>query len=174
MITLIVGGTGAGKTTYARELAKEKSAVVYSIDNWMKSLYWQDMPDFPDMKWFQENHKWYTDRIARCEELIKNICLERAKFHQASLLDLGFTSAKHRKHFINFFQSDGIAVESHYLKIDPMIRWERVEQRNNNKGETHVMQVDRSMFDFMEGIFEEPSLEEGAPLILIDQGVAQP
>jgi adenylate kinase family enzyme len=44
IIILIVGSTGAGKTTYARKLAEQIQAVVYSIDDWMKGLYWQDMP----------------------------------------------------------------------------------------------------------------------------------
>ena len=167
MITLIVGSTGAGKTTYARRLAEETSAVVYSIDNWMKALYWQDMPEHPDIEWFQSNHTWYTDRIARCEDLIKDLSYRRARLHQPSLLDLGFSTAKHRQGFIDFYKGHGIAVDIHFLNPDPKIRWERVQKRNRNRGETFVMEVDSSMFDYMESIFQPPSSEDGVAITLI-------
>lgn len=168
MITLVVGLTGSGKTTYAKKLASEQSAVVYSIDNWMKALYWQDMPPEPDMKWFVDNQKWYTDRIGRCEDLITNIVLSRAEFGHRSILDLGFTAVEHRKKFIDFYKEHGFEVDTHYLKVDTDTRWSRVEKRNNTKGDTFVMNVDRGMFDYMESIFETPSPQEGANLKVIE------
>ena len=42
---LLCGPTGAGKTTYARELAEAESAVRFSIDEWMSALFWMDAGD---------------------------------------------------------------------------------------------------------------------------------
>lgn len=47
------------------------------------------------------------------------------------------------------------------------IRWERVQNRNQNQGETFVMNVDRGMFDYMESIFQAPTKDEGALIHLI-------
>lgn len=167
MITLIVGSTGAGKTTYARKVAKEMSAVVYSIDNWMQELYGLDMPHDPAPQWFYDNQKWYTERIALCENLIKKISLNRAKLSQKSLLDLGFTTKTHRLNFIQYFQSQNIEVQIHFIVAPSETRKKRVESRNQLKGETFVMTVDDTLFEFMENIFEPPTLAEGAELIVI-------
>ena len=55
MIVLVAGSTGAGKTTYARKLAYARKALVYSIDNWVQTLYGADMPKNPSPEWFFEN-----------------------------------------------------------------------------------------------------------------------
>ncbi len=168
MITLIVGSTGAGKTTYARKLAQQIRAVVYSIDDWMKALYWQDMPAKPDMKWFQENGQWYRDRISRCEDMIFQEVVSRAKLNEKSILDLGFSTLEHRKQFIERFQKLGYKVDVHYVKVDQQVRWQRVQQRNQQKGDTFVMDVDQGMFDFMESIFQPPDSSEGADVFDIE------
>ncbi len=169
MITLIVGSTGAGKTTYSRKLAKELPAVVYSIDNWMKSLFGADMPEDPKPEWFHENHEWYVARIKRCEAQIKDLSKNRALIAQQSILDLGFSTKDHRKDFINFFSKENVPVTIHFLDIDKGERKRRVESRNREKGDTYVMEVDDSLFDFMEGIFEPPSDSEGVPVKVLNE-----
>jgi hypothetical protein len=69
--------------------------------------------------------------------------------------------------FIKALREMGIDVEVHYLDIPADLRWERVEKRNIEKGETFVMHVDRKMFDFIESIFEPPTAAEGAKVISI-------
>ena len=169
MVYMLTGGTGAGKTTLGKKLEQEKNAVLYSIDNWMKDLYWQDMPESPDMQWFVENQKWYTDRILRCEDLILKLVLKRARFGQGSIVDLGFTLKEHRQKFIDKFLEKDIPVTNYFLDIATETRWERVERRNTETAETFVMQVDRSMFDYMEGIFETPTEDEGANFIVVKE-----
>lgn len=167
MVTLIVGSTGAGKTTYAKRLEKETAAAVYSIDDWMKALYWPDMPANPDNQWFIENSKWYTDRISRCEDLILQLTFDRARRNENTLLDLGFSTAEHRQRFIQALSAQGISVETHYLDVPAELRWQRVQKRNSEKGETFAMTVDRQMFDFIESIFEPPHSSEGAPVHIV-------
>lgn len=167
MLVLIVGSTGAGKTTYANELANKIRAAVFSIDDWMKALYWQDMPSEPDNQWFIENSKWYTDRISRCENLILKLSLERADRGENTILDLGFSTADHRKKFIEIFLGKSISVETHFLDVPVDLRWKRVQLRNTEKGKTFVMTVDRQMFDFIESIFEIPQLVEGAEIKIV-------
>ncbi|MBC85979.1 MAG: Zeta toxin [Bdellovibrionaceae bacterium] len=168
MIILIAGSTGAGKSTYANQLAHDLPGLVYSIDQWMRSLYWQDMPKDPDIKWFQENQQWYVERIQRCEEKIRSIAFKSEEIGQNSLLDLGFSTKDHRASFIQPFVKKGYKVETHFLNIDPEIRWDRVQKRNGEKGETFAMNVDRGMFDYMESIFQAPDENEGATLKAIE------
>ena len=161
MIVLVVGSTGAGKTTYARKLAQDLPGVVYSIDNWMKSMFGADMPEDPQPEWFYENQQWYVQRIARCEKMITDLATQRAKMGQQSILDLGFSTEEHRKLFIDHFKDLDIPVSIHYLDVDVDERKRRVRNRNAVKGDTYVMTVDDSLFGYMEEIFESPTTSEG-------------
>ena len=42
MIHLILGNTGAGKTTYAQALKKEAKGVIFSVDYWNNTLFMAD------------------------------------------------------------------------------------------------------------------------------------
>lgn len=154
MLILVVGLTGAGKTTYCQNECNKKRAKHYSIDNWMKCLYWQDMPANPDMSWFVQNQKWYTDRIVRCEKLIQAQVVELFKTGVDVLLDLGFTSAEHRSKYLALAKEHGQEVQIHFLDVDANTRWSRVQSRNQSKGATYSMEVTREMFDYMEKVFE--------------------
>ncbi|MCO4756187.1 MAG: ATP-binding protein [Bacteriovoracaceae bacterium] len=167
-LILVTGQTGAVKTTYCEALVKSHKAHVFSIDKWMTSLYWQDMPQNPDMNWFVENQKWYTDRIARCEDLIANEIKDLVGLGVVCALDLGFTASMHRKRFIELGEKLGCKVEIHHIDVPSKIRWERVERRNREKTQTYSMQVARSMFDYMEGVFESFSTFEKNLLKVVD------
>ena len=155
MLVIVTGLTGSGKTTYCNTYLEEHKAEVFSIDNWMRALYWEDMPKEPDMNWFVKNQKWYTDRIQRCEGMIKSELIELLDVDVDVLLDLGFTSANHRKLYIDLARKHDVEVEIHHIDVDPKERWRRVQERNSKKGDTYAMQVTKEMFDYIEGIFEE-------------------
>lgn len=159
-VILVVGLTGAGKTTYCQNLSLEKKALIYSIDKWMKALYWQDMPLDPDMQWFAENSEWYTSRINRCEELMKKEMVNLKGLGISLILDLGFTARAHRLEYLKLAVSLGFKAELHFLDISSDERWKRVLKRNSEKGETFSMTVTREMFDYIEQIFEPISEEE--------------
>lgn len=62
-LILIVGCSGAGKTTYARRLADETGGIRFSIDEWMMALFWKDSPQPLEFAWTME-------RVRRCEAQI--------------------------------------------------------------------------------------------------------
>ncbi len=62
-IILVVGCTGAGKTTYARQLADELGGLRFSIDEWMMPLFGPDVPQPIQFAWMME-------RVNRCEAMI--------------------------------------------------------------------------------------------------------
>ncbi len=154
MLALIIGQTGAGKTTYGLRLEKQKNGLLFSIDTWMVNLFWQDMPQKPSIEWFQENQQWYLQRIERCEAFIRQQITHLAQSSTPCILDLGFTSSSHRKKYLELGQELNQKIEIHYLNYTPEIRWERVQTRNSQKGESFSMNVSREMFDYMESIFE--------------------
>ncbi len=152
-VFLILGSTGAGKTTYARKLAKECSAQVFSIDEWMKILFWMDAPDGGDIKWALE-------RVRRCETQIWLIAKRLLDSGQSVILDLGFSKKDQRDRFKSLINSSGHQPELHFLDIDVEIRRKRVQERNLAKTETFEFEVDDQTFTWMESYFERPTSEE--------------
>ncbi len=148
-IILIVGSTGAGKTTYARRLAEELGGVRFSIDEWMTTLFWADSPQPIEFAWTME-------RIARCEAQIFAMVRQLAARGVLALLDLGFTTKEHRDKFRALAAEAGLSAAVHFIDVPADERWYRVNRRNRERGETYAMQVDRQMFDFMDAMWEPP------------------
>jgi len=152
---LVAGATGAGKTTFARELAERVGGVRFSIDEWMSNLYWMDSPEKKDFAWAME-------RIGRCEAQMAATAEALARVGVDSVLDLGFTLREHRKKWMELARAAGIECELHVLEIAAATRWERVQERNREASETYSFEVTREMFEFMEQRWEMPDAVERA------------
>ena len=150
---LIVGCTGAGKTTYARRLADEIGGVRFSIDEWMMTLFWKDSPQPIEFAWTIE-------RVRRCEQQIFAMAQQLAARGVPAILDLGFTKKDDRDRFRQIARKANLTAAVHFIDVSAEERWRRVEQRNADKGETLAMRGDRGMFDFMEGMWEPPDEDE--------------
>ena len=146
---LIVGCTGAGKTTYALKLAEELGGVRFSIDEWMTTLFWADSPQ-------PIQFQWTIERVNRCEAQIFAMVRQLAARGIPAVLDLGFTTLAHRDKFRALAAEAGLSAAVHFIDVPADLRWFRVNRRNKQRGETFAMEVDRQMFDFMEGLWEPP------------------
>ena len=152
-LILVVGCTGAGKTTYARALADEIGAVRFSIDEWMMALFWADSPQPIQFAWTME-------RVNRCETQIFAMAQQLAERGVPAILDLGFTKREHREKFRVLARKAGLKAAVHFIDVPADERWYLVNRRNKEQGETYAMQVDRQMFDFMEGLWQPPDEAE--------------
>jgi predicted kinase len=150
---VVTGSTGAGKSTFARELAERVGGVRFSIDEWMSGLFWMDSPEKKDFAWAME-------RIGRCEGQIAAVATSLAGVGVDAVLDLGFTLREHREAWLKRAQEVGVAVELHVLDVPVEVRWARVCERNAGASETFSFEVTREMFDFMEARWELPAEEE--------------
>ncbi|WGK65148.1 AAA family ATPase [Croceiramulus getboli] len=153
MIHLIVGSTGAGKTTYAHELKKTTQGVVFSIDLWNKILFLPDKKPTDGLEWF-------LNRIERAERMIMDLIIQLEAANTDSILDLGFSKFEHREKFRSFARDRNYASKIHFLNIPRELRQQRVIQRNQEQGPTYAFEVSQADFDFMEHYFERPSPEE--------------
>lgn len=151
-VHLICGSTGAGKTTYARRLCSETSGFVFSIDEWMKNLFWMDSPNPPNLDWALE-------RVRRCEDQIWLLSIALAKRCDI-VLDLGFSKQTQRKKFYDLVREAGLTSQLHYLDIPVDLRKKRVEHRNQQRTSTFEFEVDDKTFEWMENFFEPPNSHE--------------
>lgn len=153
LIHLICGSTGAGKTTYAQELASNIGGVVFSIDEWMVTLFGEDAPT-------QLDPAWIFPRVHRCETQMWAMASQLGKLDVPSILDWGFQRYEHRQRLAELARQSEFSAKLHVLDVDASERWKRVSARNKNQGETFHMEITRGMFDYIETTWERPSDDE--------------
>lgn len=157
MIHLIVGNTGAGKTTYSNQLKEETKGIIFSIDTWNNTLFLPDKKPTDGLNWFLE-------RIERVETIIQNLITQLEASNTDAILDLGLSKYEHREKFRTFAKANNFKIKFHFLDISAETRWKRITSRNEEKTNTFEFEVTRENFDFMETWFETPTngeLENG-------------
>ncbi len=159
-IHIVFGRQGAGKSTYARELAVQLQATRFSIDDWMGALFGPDMPQpisFP----------WVMQRVQRCEQRIWDVASQIAKNGGTAVLDLGFMKVSDRTRFIDLALAAQLQVQLHQVTAAHALRRRRVLERNTAQGDTFSFEVSPAVFDFMEKLFESPTDLELATAVVV-------
>jgi predicted kinase len=162
MIHLIVGNTGAGKTTYANKLTEKTKGIIFSIDKWNKTLF---LPD----KTKKDGLEWFLERIERAESIILSLIIQLERTAIDTILDLGLSKFEHREKFREFAKINNIEIKIHFLDISKETRLKRIVERNNKKGGTFEFEVTKEDIEFMENWFEKPSEIELKNGILINE-----
>ncbi|MFN9067564.1 MAG: AAA family ATPase, partial [Bdellovibrionales bacterium] len=153
-IFMIVGLTGSGKTTLAKKIAADQKLQIYSIDEWMRNLFWKDAKPDSDLSWALE-------RCSRCETMIESLIREEIKNGRGCILDLGFSKRIERKNWFEKIQIMGGLPQLIYLDVPRELRWNRVEKRNQQLDQDQSsIKVDKATFDWMESYFEPLSEED--------------
>ena len=162
MIHLLVGNTGAGKSTYAEALKLETNGIIFTLDKWNKILF---LPD----KTEKDNLDWFLERIDRAELIMKDLILQLESVGVDSILDVGLSKFVHREKYRNFAEVNNFEIKTHFLDISKKIRKERVKKRNLEKGKTFEFEVSEDDFEFMENWFENLTEEELLNAIIISK-----
>jgi predicted kinase len=143
-VHLIFGPVGAGKTTYGRQLAAERGAAFFCLDEWMATLFMMDAPNPITLEWA-------LPRTQRCEQGIWNVARQLLALDVDVILELGFFTREQRARIREL--AAGIEIETHVLDVPREVRRERVRLRNQGSA-TFTVEVDDAMFDWAEGYYE--------------------
>ncbi|WP_405605630.1 AAA family ATPase [Polaribacter sp. Asnod1-A03] len=162
MIHLLVGNTGAGKSTYANSLKSDTKGIIFTLDKWNKVLFLDDKTEKDGLDWFLE-------RIERSELLMQDLILQLENAKVDSILDVGLSKFSHREKYRKFAEENNLEVKIHFLDISKEIRKERILKRNLEKGETFEFEVSENDFEFMEKWFEGPTDSELEKAIIIKE-----
>ncbi len=149
-VILICGKICCGKTTYAEKLRAENNAVLLSVDEITLALFGRDAG---------ENHDTYVERT---EKYLFEKSIEIIKSEINVVLDWGFWTKPERDFAKEFYRSQGIDYEFHYIDISDEIWKARLKKRNGAilAEETSAYYVDEEFARKCALIFEVPSKDE--------------
>lgn len=153
MIHFVFGPTGAGKSTYAHQLALDRNAVRFSVDEWMSALF------FPDIQG-ELTFEWAMARVHRCETQIWHITRQLLAQGKEVVLEISMSTKQLREKQIKLAETTRFPYLLHYIDADIDLRRARVRHRNKQKGATYAFDVNDDMFDFVEKMFEAPTAQE--------------
>jgi len=160
---LLVGNTGAGKSTFATELATLENAHVFAGDEWMNTLYMMERPE-------PMTYQWALERTQRIEAQILTETKKLLGLGISVVLDLGFFARSQRQRVQQELAKSSDAIVIHYFNVDKATRWKRVEERNARKTDTFQFQVTKQMFEYCETLFEPLDKNEQANAIIHNAG----
>lgn len=160
MLHIIVGATGAGKTTFVQRLGRQCNAIVFTSDDWLNALF---MPDLPA----HDGWNWALARVERCEAQIWRLARELLGRGVEVVLDINMMNRATRQKQRQLASASGHPYKLYFLDVDRETRWQRVSQRNETKGQTYSFPISRAFFDFVEGILERPSDEELRDMVVV-------
>lgn len=149
---IIEGPVGAGKTTYARALARGLPALALNLDEWMVTLFQPDRPR--DGLWL-----WYGERKRRCIEQIWRLVDHEVSIRRDVIIELGLVTAPLRATVFQRADELCCSVNLHLLDVPVDERAARVRRRNQERGETFSMIVPDEIFDAANAAWE-PLLDE--------------
>lgn len=148
-IYFIEGPVGAGKSTFATNLSQEKHAPHLNLDAWMTTLFRADRPSTNLVAW-------YTERKERCIAQIWETARKILDANCDVILELGLIQRENRYAMYKRVQECRYDSLVYVLDVPRDIRWDRVQKRNAEKGDTFSMEVSREVFEFASNMWEAP------------------
>ena len=149
-VILICGRICSGKTTYAKRLCRETSAVLLSVDELMLTMFGM---------YAGENHDLYAAR-SRSFLLEKTVDLIRSGVDV--ILDWGFWTKSGRDEMRAYCVEHNLPYEFHFLDVEDTVWQARIAKRNAavESGEVNAYYIDENLANKFHSRFELPQKEE--------------
>ena len=145
-LILTCGLPGAGKTTLARQLAADRSAVRLTKDEWL---------------WALGSTPWDEPTREQVEHELWRLAQEILRLGLSVVLDFGLWARIERDKMRCVARGLGVGVELHYLDMPTDELWRRIEARNSEPP-WDSYPIRRSDFDGWLRVFQAPDAAEVA------------
>ena len=136
LIYAMTGGNGAGKTTFALKISKEKQAKFFSLDKTIKEFN-QPIQSYED----------YMSFYLQALDLMSSQAIQLLKEGQSVVFDFG-GGVSSRPWIKQIAESSGAEVEIFHLEVPLEERKRRIQQRNIEKRQdVYFFHMDDEEFD---------------------------
>ena len=115
-LILTCGLPSAGKTTLARQLAADRSALRLTKDEWLTAL---------------GSSPWDEPTREKVEHELWNLAQEILHLGVSVVLDFGLWARIERDEMRSAARGLGVGVELHYLDVPTDVLWRRIQARNS-------------------------------------------
>lgn len=150
---------GAGKSTESRRLATDKHAVLLSEDEWLSSLYPNQIESFEDYKRFSSQLK----------PLVKKHVQNMLCVGTDVVMDFPANTQKLRKWFLEMAEEVHADHQLIYLNLSDEQCLRQIAQRRKEQPERAVFDTE-AVFHHVTSFFEEPDAYEGLHVIEFSGG----
>jgi len=147
MIYIITGNICSGKTNYTHKLGEKSGGIIFSIGDWINTLFAVDKSDDIAIEW-------EFDRATRIEKIIWNLCVQLDMQSQDVILDLGFETYLQREKFRQLAVTHELDYKLVYLDFPRETRWQRFLKRNEDLKEDPKSVFDEKSFEIIDSKFE--------------------
>ncbi len=150
-LTFFCGKMGAGKSTLAARLAAEEGAVLLSEDDWLATLYPDQIKSFDD----------YIACARRLRPLMRDLVRQLLAAGTDVVMDFPANTARQRKWFLDLANEAGAPHKLIYLEASDALCLSRIAQRRTAQPARAAFDTPE-VFHHVTQFFEEPGEGEGA------------
>jgi predicted kinase len=143
-LLLTCGLPAVGKTTLARQLAADRSALRLTQDEWLIAL---------------GSDPWDASTREKVDHELWRLAQEVLRLGLSVVLDFGLWTRIERDEMRSVARDLGIGVELHYLDVPTDELWRRIQARNVDEP-WNSYPIDRADFDEWLRIFQAPDADE--------------
>jgi len=165
-VHLISGLPCSGKTSYALALRADKSCVLFCLDRWLITAFGRYAIG-------SIGHEEHTRRVLACRELIWEASAELLRRAVDVVLDDGFFMRGHRIRCVNLAKAVGADAKIHFIDTPLSVIEARLDRRNASLP-PYNFHIDPEMLHGFLQLFEEPSAEEGAEVVVVRDLASHP
>jgi predicted kinase len=148
----MVGLPCAGKTTLARRLEVERSALRLTPDEWQLALFGQDAEE-PE----------HDARHSCIEALLWDLAIQALGLGTSVILDFGFWAREEREYFRAQARQLGAGSEVHFLDVPEEELLRRLEVRNTQLSQEPSFKIPAEMMKPWIALFQKPAPDELEP-----------
>lgn len=152
------GKMGAGKSTKSKQLAIEEQAVLLSEDEWLSTLYPNQISTFED----------YLKFSAQFKPMVKKLVQNLLSVGTNVVMDFPGNTQKQRKWFLDIVLEINANHQLIFLNLNNEQCLRQIAQRRNEQPERAAFDTEET-FMYVTKFFEAPKASEGLNIIELEK-----